>query len=146
MSPLAPIRREVVVDATPDRAFAVFTEQIASWWPVADHSVHGGASTVSFTSVEIVEVAGDGQRTVWGTVTHWQPGEQVAFTWYPSADADHASRVSVSFTPVDGQTLVTLVHEGWEVFADPPDARAEYDEGWPVVLAGFANRVSSPAA
>jgi hypothetical protein len=143
MSSLAPIRREVIVDADPDRAFVVFTEQIGSWWPVASHSVHGEGSTVVFESNQFVEVSGDGQRTVWGTVTEWLPGERVAFSWYPSADADHASEVTVSFTGVNKQTLVTLVHEGWEVFADPADTRAEYDEGWPVVLAGLAQHVAA---
>jgi hypothetical protein len=138
MSSLAPIRREILVDADPDRAFVVFTEQIGRWWPVAEHSVHGEGGTVAFDSNEIVEVSGDGQRVVWGTVTQWQPGQRVAFTWHPSADADHASHVTVSFAATNDQTLVTLVHEGWEVFADPAEARAEYDEGWPLVLAGFA--------
>lgn len=29
---------------------------------------------------------------------------------------------------------MTLTHAGWEAFADPAAARAEYDEGWPQVL------------
>lgn len=143
MSPVAPIRREVLVDANPDRAFRVFTEQIGRWWPVAEHSVHGEGGTVAFDSNEIVEVSGDGQRVVWGAVTQWQPGKLLAFTWYPSADAEHASHVTVSFAAADTQTLVSLVHEDWEVFADPVAARAEYDEGWPVVLQGFAAHVTS---
>ena len=143
MSSLAPIRREILVDANPDRAFVVFTEQIGRWWPVAEHSVHGEGSTVMFDSNQIVEIARGGQRTVWGTVTGWRPGERVAFTWHPSADADHASHVTVSFAAADKQTLVTLVHEGWEVFADPAAARAEYDEGWPVVLAGLAQHLTA---
>ena len=36
----APIRREVIVATTPDRAFAQFTEQIGSWWPLQTLSVH----------------------------------------------------------------------------------------------------------
>jgi hypothetical protein len=141
MSSVAPVRREVLVDADPDRAFVVFTEQIGSWWPVASHSVHGAGSTVIFENNEFIEVSGDGQRTVWGAITEWLPGERVAFTWYPSADADHASHVTVSFSAADEQTLVGLVHDGWEVFADPAATRAEYDEGWPVVLAGLAQQL-----
>jgi len=142
MSSLAPIRREILVDAHPDQAFVVFTAQIGKWWPVASHSVHGEGSTVVFENNQFIEIAADGQRTVWGTVTEWRPGERLAFSWYPSADADHASHVTVTFAASDEQTLqtlVTLVHDGWEVFADPADARAEYDEGWPVVLAELTN-------
>ena len=43
----------------------------------------------------------------------------------------------MTFTEVDSQTLVTLTHTGWERFADPAAARAEYDEGWPVVLGRY---------
>ena len=31
---------------------------------------------------------------------------------------------------------------GWEVFADPAAARADYDAGWPIVLAGFAAHIN----
>ena len=47
---------------------------------------------------------------------------------------DRASHVEVTFAAAAGQTLVTLEHTGWEVFADPAAARAEYDHGWPAVL------------
>ena len=140
MSPLAPIRRELLVDADPDRAFVVFTEQIGSWWPVGSHSVNGEGSTVVFENNQFIEVSSDGGRTVWGTVTEWRPGERIAFSWYPSADADHASHVTVTFAAANEQTLVTLVHGGWEVFADPADTRAEYDEG----LASGTRRIRGP--
>ena len=71
---------------------------------------------------------------MWGTVTRWEPPTAVAFTWHPGQPAERASHVEVTFAAADGQTLVTLEHAGWEVFADPAAARAEYDQGWPVVL------------
>jgi uncharacterized protein YciI len=143
MSSIGPIRREIVVDADPDLAFHVFTEQIGRWWPVAELSVHGEGSTVIFDSTEIVEVSEDGQRAVWGAVTEWRPGQQLAFTWHPGASADRASYVTVSFSAANDQTLVSLVHSGWEVFADPVAARAEYDHGWPEVLGRFAEHVTT---
>jgi uncharacterized protein YndB with AHSA1/START domain len=146
VSAIPPIHREIVVKADPAVAFEVFTDRIGSWWPLAEHSVHGAASTVGFEDREIVEVSADGQRAIWGTVTEWQPGRRIAFTWHPGSVAEKASRVTVSFTPTDDQTLVTLVHEGWEVYSDPAAARAEYDEGWPKVLALFADSVADTAA
>ena len=142
MNAIPPIKREIVVKARPEVAFDVFTARIGSWWPLEGHSVYGAASTVRFEDREIVEVSADDERSVWGTVTDWQPGERVAFTWHPGKPADQASRVSVSFTAADDQTLVTLVHEGWEVFADPEASRAEYDHGWPIVLEQYAGRVA----
>jgi uncharacterized protein YciI len=146
MSPLAAIRRETLVDADPDVAFRVFTEQIGSWWPVAGHSVHGQGGTVTFDGKNIVEISANGERVVWGAVIDWQPGERVAFTWHPSTGAERPSYVTVTFTAANGRTLVSLVHDGWEVFADPAETRAEYDDGWPKVLASFAEHVTDGAS
>jgi uncharacterized protein YndB with AHSA1/START domain/uncharacterized protein YciI len=143
MNAVAPVRREIVVDADPDLAFLVFTEQIGKWWPVAELSVHGAASTVTFDSTEIVEISEDGRRAVWGSVTEWRPGQRVAFTWHPGGSAERASHVTVSFSADNDKTLVTLVHDGWEVFADPVAARAEYDHGWPEVLGKYAEHVTA---
>jgi len=95
MSSVTPIRREAVVDAEPDLAFRVFTEEIGYWWPLAEFSVYGTTSTVVFDSNEIVEIAASGERAVWGAVTDWQPGRLVAFTWHPGRTAERASRVTV---------------------------------------------------
>ena len=142
MNAIPPIKREVLVKAEPDVAFDVFTARIGSWWPVESHSVYGASSTVRFEDREIVEVSGDNERAVWGTVTEWLPGERVTFTWHPGKTADQASRVSVSFAAADDQTLVTLVHDGWEIYADPDGSRAEYDHGWPIVLGLYADSVA----
>ena len=134
MSDVPPLRREITVDADPGTAFAVFTAQIGRWWPVTGHSVYGAGATVAFTGGQIVERAPDGATAVWGTVTRWEPGHVVGFTWHPGRPADQPSHVEVSFTPVGAQTRVVLEHSGWEVYGDPAAARAEYEQGWPVVL------------
>ena len=134
MSDVPPLRREIVVDTDPDTAFAVFTVQIGRWWPIEDHSVFGAGATVAFTGDQIVERAPDGTTAVWGTVTRWEPGEAVGFTWHPGRSADQPSQVEVRFTPIGAQTRVVLEHSGWQVYANPAAARAEYEQGWPVVL------------
>jgi hypothetical protein len=131
---IPPIRKEVLVDAGPAAAFDVFTAGIGRWWPVAGHSVHGAGGTVVFTGGQIVEESATGQRTVWGTVTRWEPPAAVAFTWHPGQAPERKSHVEVTFAAAGAQTLVTLVHSGWESFADPAAARANYDHGWPIVL------------
>ena len=141
MAELTPIRRELLVDAEPGTAFAVFTEGIGSWWPLAKLSVYGAGSSVAFRDAMIVEVKPGRPDTVWGTVTRWEPPTVLAFTWHPGADAERASRVSVTFTPHGQQTLVRLDHAGWENFTDPGAARAEYEHGWPMVLASFEHSV-----
>ena len=144
MSTVPLIHREVLVDADPDTAFEVFTARIAHWWPVAEHSVYGAGATVAFEGGQIVERAPDGATSLWGTVTRWEPPGALAFSWHPGHPPDRASHVEVTFAAAAGQTLVTLEHGGWEVFADPAAARAEYDHGWPAVLDRYREYVSGP--
>ncbi len=131
-----PIRREVLVDADLVTAFEVFTENLGRWWPLAELSVYGDGdgATVAFTDGQIVERSADGQSAVWGTVTRWEPPGVVAFSWHPGQPAASASHVEVTFAAAASQTRVTVEHRGWETFADPAAARAEYDHGWPMVL------------
>ncbi len=145
MTSLPPIRRELLVDADPQRAFAVFTDRIGQWWPLAEHGVFGPDATVRFEDGAIVERSPEGVPTLWGRVTRWEPGEAVAFSWHPGDDPDKASAVTVTFVARGRQTLVTLEHSGWEVYSEPDVARSEYDQGWPVVLGRYGDDVSSSA-
>lgn len=138
MSPVPPMRRQILVDADQPTAFAVFTGRIGRWWPLAELSVYGAGATVAFEDGQIVERSAEGQSALWGTVTRWDPPDAVAFSWHPGKPAELASRVEVTFAVAAGQTLVTLEHTGWEVFADPAAARAEYEQGWAPVLARYA--------
>ena len=144
MSTVPPIRMEVLVDADPAAAFDVFTAGIGRWWPVAEKSVHGEGGTVAFHGGQLVEGAA-GQRAVWGTVTRWEPPAAVAFTWHPGRTPERESHVEVTFAAAR-QTLVTLIHSGWESFADPAAARAEYDHGWPVVLGCYQEQAGARRA
>jgi uncharacterized protein YndB with AHSA1/START domain/uncharacterized protein YciI len=134
-----PIRRAVIVDATLASAFAVFTDELASWWPIDNFGVFGAGGTVAIDAGEIVEVSASGEKAHWGSVTEWEPPHRIAFTWHPGHPADsQSSRVEVSFTDLDDHTLVVLEHSGWEVFDDPASARANYANGWPTVVATYA--------
>ena len=153
MSTVPPVRREIIVDADPAAAFEVFTAALGQWWPLDELSVYGKGATVAFADGRIVERSADGEAAVWGTVTRWEPAAAVAFTWHPGQPAERASRVLVTFAPVPGpagagptaagQTLVRLEHTGWDAFADPAAARAEYDHGWPLVLDRYREHVSA---
>lgn len=146
MTTVPPVRREVLVEAAPAVAFEVFTDGIGRWWPLAELSVHGGrAGSVAFVDGVIVERTGSGENAVWGTVTRWEPPGVVAFSWHPGRPADVAGLVEVTFAAVEGGTLVTLRHSGWESYADPAAARAEYDHGWPTVLGRYGGEVAARA-
>lgn len=142
---LPPIRRHVVVRATPEHAYRVFTTDIGSWWPLERLSVYETGNTVAFEGDELVERSADGEPSVWGRVTSAEPPSRIAFTWHPG-HADERGEVEVTFTPLDeAQTLVTLVHTGWEAYADAVAAREEYRGGWPTVLAQYAAGVTGGA-
>jgi uncharacterized protein YciI len=146
MSPIQPIRRAVLVDADPDTAFEIFTERIGSWWPLADKGVFGEGSTVAFTNGRLVEQASDGTQDVWGTVTRWEPGAAIAFTWHPGLPVEESTQVEVTFVAADSQTLVSVEHSGWEHRADPSAARAQYEQGWPTVIDCYRKAVAPALA
>jgi uncharacterized protein YciI len=146
VSTVPPVRREILVDADPQTAFEVFTARIGRWWPLEEHGVYGASATVAFEDGRLVERSADGQAAVWGVVTRWEPPTAVAFSWHPGQSAERASRVEVTFAAADARTLVTLEHAGWEAFADPAAARAEYDQGWPAVLDGYREYADGRAA
>jgi uncharacterized protein YndB with AHSA1/START domain len=151
LSPLAPLRREVLVGAGRPLAFEVFTRRIGAWWPLGEFSVHGTTATVAFdgegVGARIVESLPGAEDAVWGTVTRWDPADALAFTWHPGRGPDGAGEVSVTFEDagdVGDATLVRLEHTGWEAYGDrAAAARTEYGHGWPVVLDAYAASVVS---
>ena len=108
MSTVPPIRREILVDADPVTAFQIFTGRIEQWWPVAELSVYGAGAIVAFTDGQIIERAADGRTAPWGTVTRWEPGVAVAFTWHPGTTPEHASHVSGYFEPAPANRCAIL--------------------------------------
>jgi uncharacterized protein YciI len=140
MTDIAPIRRYVEVRASVETAFALFTSHLSSWWPLKRHSVFGGDALVAFEGDRVVERLGE-QEAVWAEVTEWDPPRSLRLAWHPGQYRDEATEVEVTFAAADGVTVVTLVHSGWEAVDDPAGAAHEYGQGWPHVLAGYAERV-----
>lgn len=129
------IVKTVVVPLPPERAFALFTDRIGEWWPLATHSVDGAAARgVTLDARAIVETKGDGTTTTWGEVLEWSPPDRVVMTWHPGEPAGpDSTTVAVSFTESDGGTLVRLEHSGWADTA----RHANYSTGWDTVLGFF---------
>lgn len=147
-TPVAPVRRTVLVSWDQATAFAHFTERFAEWWPRSSHSI-GGKRVIRIAfdcrvGGQIVEELSDGRRFLWGTLTAWDPPHRVAFTWHPSMAPDKAQDVEVRFTPSGSGTEVVLVSTGWErLGADARKLRRGYDIGWGSVLDAYAGRFSA---
>jgi uncharacterized protein YndB with AHSA1/START domain len=147
MAQLPPVRRQVVVPAGAEVAFAVFTEEIGAWWPVElGHSVFGAGAQVSLREREVVETSPDGEQAVWGTIVDWDPPRRLRMTWHPGRGPELSTEVEVRFEAVGGgQTLVTLEHHGWERLADPTATRRAYNRGWPTVLDRYVTHAPATA-
>jgi uncharacterized protein YndB with AHSA1/START domain len=149
---LAPVRQQIVVPLAPADAFALFTEAIDRWWPFAGHSCFGDeALTVEFEprdGGQVSEVARDGRRMPWGVLTQWSPPGGFAMRWHPGLDASEATLLQVRFEPTaDGQTTVSIHHDGWE--ARGPTAaekRGQYEGGWVAVLGLYRQQALASGA
>jgi uncharacterized protein YndB with AHSA1/START domain len=136
---LAPVIVKVAVPCPPARAFEYFTRDIAHWWPLSSHSCAGDdAVDVRFDGQPggaVTERARDGTLHRWGTVTAWEPGRRVGFTWHPGHDPATATAVEVTFAATPAGCTVTLVHHGWAARgAEAREARRSYERGWSYVL------------
>lgn len=140
-----PIVKVVTVAATPAKAFQRFTSEMASWWPLASHSVgEANAETVVMegrVGGRIVERIRGGREVVWGTLTVWEPPRRVAFTWHPGDEPAKSTEVDVLFTAQGDRTRVELRHSGFERLGEMARrARRGYPLGWAYVLGLYAQK------
>jgi uncharacterized protein YndB with AHSA1/START domain len=139
---IEPVHKQLKVELSTEQSFRLFTEGINKWWPLPTHSVgEDQADSCYFegwVGGRIMEVLKDGSESEWGRVLVWQPYELVKLQWYPGRTADTAQEVTVSFSEIEGGTLVDLVHVGWETLGARAQAtRTGYDTGWDFVLAKY---------
>jgi uncharacterized protein YndB with AHSA1/START domain len=132
----APVRKSVLVDATPEEAFRVFTKEAAGWWPIASHSLlDGEATSLVFEEAaggRVYERAPDGREADWGRVLAWEPPHRFVMTWEIS---DPPTELEVRFLAEPPGTRVELEHRGW---GGDDERRNSYDGGWEFVLGRFA--------
>ena len=154
---IAPVRKSIVVRATPAQAFDAFSARIDRWWPKS----HGIGATPVRESVIEPFVGGrwytrceDGSDVTVGHVRAWEPGQRLVFSWEISADwkpdarVAFASEVEVTFTAeVGGQTRVDLEPREFERMTAPggETMRKAVDGGWPALLALFAQEAARAA-
>jgi uncharacterized protein YndB with AHSA1/START domain len=147
------VQQRITVNAPPERAFEVFTGQIASWWPLATYSI--GAQPAVAAEIEPreggrwFERAADGSTCDWGRVLTWEPPRRVVLSWEISGDWKHdpafASEVEIRFEPEGaGATRVELEHRGIETYGErAEEMRGIFgsDNGWGGLLRAFAGAV-----
>ena len=150
MSSVAPVRKKVLVAASPEQAFRVFTEGIDRWWP-REH--HIGTSPLKRAVLEPrsggrwYAISQDGSECDTGKVLTWDPPRRLVLGWQITAqwkfDPNFLTEVEVTFTPEGAKkTWVELEHRNLERFGvEAPSLREAVDGpgGWGQMLETFAS-------
>jgi uncharacterized protein YndB with AHSA1/START domain len=130
-----PLTLSFEVAGPPDRAFALWTDRIDTWWP-SDHTVTGrdDARVVLESGVggRIFERTPDGDEYDWGEVTVWDPPARLDYLWHLRRDRGDATEVSVRFVAQDDRTTrIEIEHSGWErLGAEAEVWRDRNQDGW----------------
>jgi uncharacterized protein YndB with AHSA1/START domain len=137
------IQKSAIVDATPEKAFEVFTEGIATWWPIETHSIQ--AETVVFETGpqgRVYERMSTGEEAHWANVTAWEPPHRLVLEWKVDTDAVAPTEIEIRFTPEGEGTRVDLEHRGFEALGkDAEEAHKSYSNGWPTVFQDYVETV-----
>jgi uncharacterized protein YndB with AHSA1/START domain len=147
------VRKTLVVEASQERAFDVFTRRMTEWWPLDTHTI----GKVRTTEAVIEPVVGgrwfgrcvDGSECSWGRVLAWEPPSRVVLGWEITADWQHdaalKTEVEVRFTKEGRSTRVDLEHRLLERYGDRAEMmRGIFDseEGWTSLLAKYGARIA----
>lgn len=140
---IEPLRLSFEVDCPAEHAFAVWTTQIARWWP-ADHTVTGeaGLEVVFEPRVggRIFERTAAGAEFDWGEITIWGPPRRLGYSWHLRRDRADATEVEISFIDQGNSTTrVEIEHRGWErLGARGSGWRDANQSGWNSLLPHFS--------
>jgi len=148
----ATVRKILTVEAPIERAFAVFTEGLAGWWP-ADYHIGGQPMVTAVVEPKAggrwFERAGDGSECDWGRVLVWEPPRRVMLAWQIDArtwtfdpDRAHASEIEVRFTSLAiNHTRVELEHRHFERHGEGAVTTRDAvggPQGWGILLDRYA--------
>ena len=147
------VTTSVVVDVPQARAFAVFTDEIGTWWDPEHHLLPEGTELSGMVfepraGGHVIDVLSDGSECRWSRVLAYEPPERVVFSWDINlqweieTDLDRTSEVEVRFiAEAPDRTRVELEHrnldrhgDGWEQMR----AAVGSDGGWPSGMNRYA--------
>ena len=147
----AAVRRQIVVDAPIDKAFAVFTDRFGDFKPPEHNLLRAPIAQTVFeprVGGHIYDRGTDGTECRWARVLVYEPPSRVVFswdigpTWQLETEPGSTSEVEVRFiAETPERTRVELEHRnldrhgpGWEALSDG----VGHDDGWPLYLQRFA--------
>lgn len=144
------------VKAPPERAFAVFVEEIGDWWRpnVMFQTTPRPPGRLAFEPGEggrLTETLANGKVFEIGRILAWEPPERFVFSWRQATfPPDLKTEVEVRFEAVGEETRVSIEHRGFDQAPADSAARhgfpdavllARLGEWWQVQLRSIADRV-----
>jgi uncharacterized protein YndB with AHSA1/START domain len=152
------VRKSITVRAPQATAFRVFTEGMATWWPLETHHIGKAAPQTIVIEPRVggrcLERGVDGSECVWGHVMVWEPPARYVFSWEISADfqidPNLITEVEVRFIAESPErTRVELEHRLLDRYGERRDEMHKtFDSpgGWTGLLELFAKRAEKEAA
>jgi uncharacterized protein YciI/uncharacterized protein YndB with AHSA1/START domain len=151
-----PVRKELIVNAAPERAFRIFTDSMDRWWP-REH--HIGQSPMKKIIVEPgvggrwYSISEDGSECDIGKVLAWEPPRRLVLGWQITAewkfDPAFVTEVELGFTAEGPKsTRVAFEHRNLERYAEAAIAlRKQLDDpgGWNGGLERYARTIAMKA-
>jgi uncharacterized protein YndB with AHSA1/START domain len=141
------IRVTVEIGLPAQRAFALFTQHFALWWP---RQYSWSQEVLEDIGVELkegglcFERGPHGFRCDWGRVLHWEPPHRLVLAWHisprrePQPNPEKASTIEVTFTALTpARTHIDLEHRDFERHGEGAEQYREglaSPEGWPRIL------------
>jgi uncharacterized protein YndB with AHSA1/START domain len=141
----------IVVEAPIERAFSVFTDEMATWWPEDHHILEAELAEMVLEPRQggrIYDRGVDGSECQWARVLVYEPPTRFVFSWdinlrwKVETDPAKTSEVEINFVSEgERRTRVQLTHrhlerhgEGWEQMRDAVQSPG----GWARGLQRFA--------
>jgi len=157
VSGIEPVKKQILVAASPEHAFRVFTEGIDRWWPRKHHI---GKSPLKRAVLEAraggrwYSICEDGSECDVGKVLTWDPPHRLVLSWQITAnwqfDPSFSTEVEVTFRPEGPQTTrVELEHRDlhrYGVAAESLRKQIDADGGWRFILERFGDVATENAS
>jgi uncharacterized protein YndB with AHSA1/START domain len=139
---LTTIKKEVLVDASQEIAFNVFTQKIDDWWPRTYH-----VGKCAMVEMLIEQKPGgrwfsrheDGSESNTGYVMVWDPYQQLILAWQIDGNYQHdpnlVTELEVNFIPEGPKrTRVTLEHRDLQKLTGGKKDIEGMDGGWGMIM------------
>lgn len=123
------IVKTIFLKAPPDHVWKFLTEpeKLALWFHEGEGPLKEGGDWALLTNT----LGKEGERMCWGKVITMKPPHKLVHTFTHPFLQEVETTCDWTLDAVDGGTILTLTHDGWDNFEDGPfGMAANHDTGW----------------